>query len=204
MKTNTTTTTTTTNNEANNNKAAEARKPLTLAERLAKYEAKAAKTYNRTANAEAHRHNAFDRLADIAAAACLNDNNAAESDKAEALNYLYSQFIAAFNAKVKKGHAFEANFAAIKAAANTAEVMAASVTADGFKYAAAIRLAYSAIKAEAKAIKAEKWQNTLSERAAKAEAKAQRSAAFADKASRNAAVKAAKARKAAEAAKMNK
>ena len=141
-------------------------------ERLAKYEAKATNTMN-AKTGQAHKHNAYNRLNDVAAAQCILDANSSDDDRAEAVTYLYGQFIAIMNAKIKGGkHDFEASFSDIKASAKDGGgyLLAMAVGPRGFDYAAAIRGIYAHISSIGRAAKALAWERTTAERAAKAEA----------------------------------
>lgn len=161
-------------------------------ERLAKYEAKATNTMN-AKTGQAHKHNAYNRLNDLAAAQCILDKNAASDDRENAVNYLYGQFISTMNAKIKGGkHDFEASFSNIKASAKDGGgyLLAMAVGPRGFDYAAAIRGIYAHISAIGRAAKALAWERTTAERAAKAEAEGTKKSRNAAKRAKRAAAKA--------------
>ena len=134
--------------------------------------------------------NAANVLKDIAAAeAIINETAEAEN----AVTYLYGQFIATFNAKVKAGDTFEASFSAIKGTAkNHPAILANAVGRRGFEFAAAVRGCMAFLGGLDKAAKALAWERTTAERQAKAEAEGA-------KKSKNAAKRAARAAAKAEA-----
>lgn len=161
----------------------------TQSEKLAAIAAKSENTIN-AKTWEAHKMNASNVLKDVAAAeAIINQTTEAES----AAVYLYGQFIATFNAKVKAGDTFEASFSAIKGTAKGRPIILANaVGRRGFDFAAAVRGCMALLGDLDKAAKALAWERTTAERQAKAEAEGA-------KKSKNAAKRAARAAAKAEA-----
>jgi hypothetical protein len=161
-------------------------------EKIEALNAAAAKAEN-TMNAktwQAHKMNAANVLKDVAAAAAIINRTEAAAD---AVTYLYGQFIAIFNAKVKKGDKFEASFSAIKGTAQGHPVILANaVGRRGFDFAAAVRGCMAYLGNLDKAARCLAWERTTAERKAKAEAEGA-------KKSKNAAKRAARAAAKAEA-----
>ena len=163
-------------------------------EKIEALNAIAAKAEN-TMNAktwQAHKMNAANVLKDVAAATViLNKPKSTEAN--EAMQYLYAQFIAIMNAKIKKGDKFETTFSNLKAMAqNHPLILADAVGRKGFDFAAAVRGCMAYLSKLDNAAKALAWERTTAERKAKAEAEGA-------KKSKNAAKRAARAAAKAEA-----
>lgn len=159
----------------------------TQSEKLAAIAAKSENTIN-SKTWEAHKMNASNVLKDVAAAEAII-NKTAEAENA--ICYLYSQFIATFNAKIKAGDTFEASFSAIKVTAkNHPSILANAVGRRGFDFAAAVRGCMSLLGGLDKAAKALAWERTTAERQAKAEAEGAKKSKNAAKRAARAAAKA--------------
>lgn len=165
----------------------------TQLEKLAAAAEKAENTIN-ARTWDAHKMNAANVLKDVAAAQvlidCKENADKLSGEAAEAFTYLYGQFMATFNAKVKKGEKFEASFSVVKTFARRPYIMANAVGRRGFDFAAAVRLAMAAAGNLEKAAKALAWERTTAERQAKAEAEGARKSKNAAKRAARAAAKA--------------